>query len=437
MVDGLLPIERKARPLQYLFLDLNSYFASVEQQERPELRGRPVAVVPVEADTSFVIASSYQAKAYGVKCGTMIREAKAMCPGLHVVKARSEVYVGYHHRILEVAESVLPIDEVCSIDEMRFRLMGDEQTTTNALDLGRRMKSTIRKYVGEQMGCSVGIASNPFLAKVATELQKPDGLVVIHAEELRNRLHDLKLTDFPGINRRMAARLNAAGIFTTEQMCRANKEEMRRAFGSIVGERWWYLLRGFDLPSETHDRKTLGHSHVLPPNLRTDQGAREVLLRLLQKASARLRSEGLWATSMVVSVRGYRRSWKAHVKLPASQDTMTMNERFLEMWATRNFEGPHMVGVTFYELRKEGEFTPSLFTQTKDRSELSHAVDRVNQKFGKHSVYLAGMEKVRHTADEKIAFNKTWLFSEGKGDNLWIDPFRGSGLRPETDEAYL
>ncbi|AIE86302.1 Y-family DNA polymerase [Fimbriimonas ginsengisoli] len=426
MVDGLLPIERKERPLQFLFLDLNSYFASVEQQEQPKLRGRPVAVVPVDVDTSFVIAASYQAKAFGIKTGTMIREAKERCPEIAIVKARPQVYLAYHKRVIDVAESVLPIDDVCSIDEMRFRLLGTERTPKVAEEIGREMKRAIRAGVGSEMSCSVGIAPNAFLAKVGTELQKPDGLVIIRADDLPHCLHPLKLTDFPGINKRMAARLNAAGIFSSEQMCAASRPDLHHAFGSIVGERWWYLLRGFDLGIDVHDRKTLGHSHVLPPNLRNEKGAFEVLLRLLQKASARLRATDLWATAMAVSVKGYRRSWQAKVRMPATQDTVTMNEHLAELWADHDFDMPRLVAVTFYELRSEAEFTPSLFTPTKDRAKLSHAVDTVNKKFGKHKVFLAGMEKVRHTADEKIAFNKTWLFSEGKGDNEWVDTFRGA-----------
>jgi DNA polymerase-4 len=412
-----LPLEHREHPLRYLFLDLNAYFASVEQQERPELRGRPIAVVPMIADSTFVIAASYEAKAYGVKTGTLVKAAKEMCPGLELVSARSRVYVSYHKRVLEVAESILPIEEVCSIDEMRFRLLGEERDLDRALEIGRSLKAGIRKQVGECMSCSVGIATNPFLAKIGTEIEKPDGLVSLTSADLPHKLFSLKLTDFTGINRRMAARLNASGIFSAKDLCLATKHELYSAFGSITGERWWYLLRGFELPMETPGRKTLGHSHVLPPQMRTDQGCREVLLRLLQKASARLRSTNLWTTGMIVSVHGFDRSWDARVKLPPTQDTLTLNEHFLEVWSSRDFVRPRSVGVTFYDLRPPEQVTPSLFDETLCRSKLNHAVDEVNQKFGKNSVYLAGMEHAKDTASEKIAFNKTWLFSEGKNDN--------------------
>jgi DNA polymerase-4 len=292
MVDTILPLERRELGLRYLFLDLNAYFASVEQQERPELRGRPIAVAPVEAETTFVIAASYEAKAKGVKCGTIVREAREMCPGIEIVQARPQVYVRYHNRVLEAVGSVLPIEQVCSIDEMRFRLLGEEREPEAALNLGRRMKKAIWDQVGGCMGCSVGIAPNGFLAKLATEIEKPNGLVCLTERDLPGRLFDLKLTDFTGINRKMAARLNGAGLFTAKDLCHATKHDLHLAFGSIVGEKWWYLLRGFDLGGDTRPQQSLGHSHVLPPRLRNDQGCREVILRLLQKASARLRATG-------------------------------------------------------------------------------------------------------------------------------------------------
>ena len=408
-----------------MFLDLNAYFASVEQQERPELRGRPIAVVPVMADTSMAIAASYEAKKYGVRCGTSIRDARTMCPGIEIVKARPPVYVAYHKAIIEAAESVLPVEEVCSIDEMRFRLLGSESTPKVAREIAMEMKATIRDRVGPHMTSSIGIAPNAFLAKTASDIQKPDGLVILEAGDLPKKLHGLKLTDFAGINKRMAARLNAAGIFSVEQMCAASRPELLNAFGSVTGEKWWYLLRGYDLGPEVHDRKTMGHSHVLPPDLRSDKGCRDVLMRLLAKAAARLRANDLWAAAMAVYVSGYKRSWQAHCRLPPTQDSITLNESFLKLWEDRSFDQPRTVGVTFYELRESGQFTPSLFDPTEERSKLSHAVDEMNQKFGKNKVFLASTDKSKHTAEEKIAFNKTWLFSEGKGDNEWVDTFRG------------
>src|SRR5665213_3948155 len=131
--------------VNWLFVDLNSYFASVEQQDRPELRGRPVGVVPMLADTTCCIAASYEAKAFGVRTGTIVADAKRMCPDILLVEARHEIYVAYHHRVVEAVESCLPVTAVCSIDEMACRLMVRERPLRAALDLGMRVKRTIHE----------------------------------------------------------------------------------------------------------------------------------------------------------------------------------------------------------------------------------------------------------------------------------------------------
>lgn len=412
-------------PLRTLFLDLNSYFASVEQNEDRTLMGKPVAVVPMLADSTCVIAASYAAKHYKIKTGTLVGEAKRLCPDLILLPATPALYTHYHRRIIEVAESVLPIEKVCSIDEMRFALIGRERDPHEAERIAQRMKSAILEHVGPAMTSSIGIAPNAFLAKLASDMQKPDGLVILESSGIPECFQGLKLTDFAGINRRMEARLNAAGVFTPQQMFEKSPKELRLAFQSIIGERWWYLLRGHEMPEEQEARKSLSHSHVLPPNMRTDQGCKEVLLRLIQKASARLRSNGLWASHMSVSVGGFGKSWRAEASFVASQDTITFNDRFLEAWLTHDFEGPRQVGVVFSDLKEAEGVNLSLFDSTQERAKLNSAVDKVNQKFGKNTIYLAGMERAKDTADEKIAFNKTWLFSEGKDDNEWPDTFRG------------
>lgn len=419
MVDESLPFGADRHPLRYIFLDLNAYFASVEQEVHPELRGRPVGVGPPGMPSGTIIAASYEAKAFGVKTGTKVGEAMEMCPELVVMDPRHSLYTHYHERILEAVETVLPVDRVCSIDEMQFRLLGSEAPREVAITLARRLKAAIREHAGSTLSCSVGIAPNAFLAKMGTELQKPDGLVVLEQEDLPHALHVLKLTDFTGINKRMAVRLRAADIFTAEQMCAASRKEMGRAFGSITGEKWWYLLRGYDLPTEQTKTKSLSHSHVLPPKLRTDQGCREVLLRLITKAAARLRASNWCAGTMDVGVRGIGRSWRTFRRFSGTSDTVFFNERFLEMWAERDFEKPLAVAVVFGELMPPEAVTPSLFDGPEQRTELNEAMDGINQRYGKNSVYLAGLHHAKDAAPERIAFHKTELFKEGAGDNEW------------------
>jgi len=160
----------------------------------------------------------------------------------------------------------------------------------------------------------------------------------------------------------------------------------------------------------------------MPPRLRNDKGCRDVLLRLAHKAASRLRSKGLWTTHMGVFVNG-KRSWHDSCGLPPTQDSVTVTERINRMWEDRDYEAPLSVGVVFSGLLQPEYVTPSLFDDTVALARLSQAVDRMNQKFGKNSVFLASLERVKDNAGEKIAFNKTWLFSEGKDDNEWMgDP---------------
>lgn len=408
-----------------LFLDLNAYFASVEQQENPELRGKPVVVAPVDSDTTCAIAVSYEAKRFGIKTGTNIGEARSLCPGLIVVGGTPGLYVSYHKQVVEAVESVVPVEKVCSIDEMRCRLIGKEQDPETVRRIALRIKESIADTVGECMTSSIGVAPNAFLAKLATEMEKPNGLVILTAEEIYERTRSLQLTDFTGINRRMKARLQAAGIFSVEHLYAATKSELRTAFGSKIGERWYYLLRGFELDLPDSDRKSLGHSHVLPPALRTDKGCHDIMLRLLAKAANRMRSLNLVAGEMSVFVHGYERSWRQHLRLPATNATRTLSEEFERMWVNRDFSRPRTVGVTFSSLAPADSVTPSLFDQGPDLKKLDGAIDSVNHRFGKNSVFLAAISDVKDRATEKISFQKVELFSEGKGDNEWPNAFRG------------
>ena len=192
----------------WLFLDLNSYFASVEQELQPRLRGRPVAVVPLLADTTCCIAASYEAKAFGVRTGTTVGDAKRMCKGIELIEARHEVYVEYHHKIIEAVETCVPVSAVMSIDEMACRLIGREQPLLASLDLARRVKQAVRDRAGSTLRCSVGLAPNRYLAKIASDMEKPDGLVALTPDILHAALSGLTPRDLPGVGARMERRLH-------------------------------------------------------------------------------------------------------------------------------------------------------------------------------------------------------------------------------------
>jgi DNA polymerase-4 len=393
-------------PLTTLFLDLNSFFASVEQQERPELRGQPVAVVPVMTERTSCIAASYEAKAFGVKTGTPVHQAMVMCPGLRLIEARPRVYVEYHHRIVQTVEQCLPITAIGSIDEMHCRLMSNEADEDRATALALRIKQSLRDRVGACMRCSIGIAPNRFLAKVASDMRKPDGLVVLRSCDLPAALHPLKLIDLPGIGPRMERRLRAKGVHSVQQLCALDESRMAWLWESVVGRVWWHWLRGHELPEPPTVRRTLGHQHVLPPELRTAAGAYAVLVRLIHKAAARLRREGYWAAHLHLDVKCLDDSrWESRAALGLCRDTLTMLEALRAAWPGALSAPPIKVAATLTELVADAYAPEPIFPADAARARLADAMDRANQKFGPNAVYFGGSHHVKRAAPMRIAFH--------------------------------
>ena len=394
--------------LQALYIDFNSYFASVEQQERKELRGRPIAVSPVEAETTCCIAASYEAKSRGVRTGTMIAEARRLCPGIEIVQARPEVYVDYHERLVKLVESHLHIEAVSSIDEMWGELTGRFRERPRAEALARGIKQAIYREM-ECMKCSIGIAPNPFLAKTATEMEKPDGLVLIDQEDLPHCLYGLKLRDIHGIGRRMEERLKLHGIRTVRALCEADVDALRKAYGSVEGSRMHANLRGAMGWREYEKDKTLGHSHVLAPEQRNAHDALAVLHRLLQKAATRLRVKKLVASgmSLVITHAPGGGSWHASARFPETRDTRRFTAELLRLWRTLPPDAPppHKVGVTFFHLRPETVWTPDLFEDVPRHDPLNAAMDHLNIRYGRDTVFLGGAFGAQKAAPMRIAFN--------------------------------
>jgi len=388
-------------------VDFNSYFASVEQQEQPALRGRPVAVVPVMTDSTCCIAASYEAKRFGVKTGTNVGEARRKCPGLVVVEARPPLYIEYHHKLIAAVDACLPVTQVLSIDEMVCALRGPWREPATALQTARAIKARIAATVGEQMRSSIGIAPNRFLAKTASDMQKPDGLVLIDEPDLPDCLFRLELRDFCGIGASREACLRRCGIDTVEQLCRAPKETLHRAWNGIEGDRMYALLRGEELDRPPSQRCTVGHSHVLEPKCRTVPLAEAVLHRLLQKAAARLRSLGYLAGGLGVSVKfvGHQR-WGDEMRFLETQETLDFIRVFDLLWQRLppSSPPPLAVGVTLFHLTAAHNVTPNLPRMESSRLALDQAMDKLNQCYGKNTVYFGGAQTALDSAPTRIAF---------------------------------
>lgn len=403
---------------QWLYLDLNSYFASIEQQLRPELHGKPVAVVPLMSDYTCAIAASYEAKALGIKTNTPVHEAKRLCPDIHLVLARHEAYVDYHHRIMQEIERHLPIEKVESIDEASCRLMADQCDPVVAMALAQQIKDGIHSQIGEFIHCSVGIGPNRFLAKVATDLQKPDGLTIIRAATMQQQLCGLALRDLPGIGRSMAARLETAGIHSVAHLWSLPPKELRHLWGSVAGERFWYALHGIQLNELTTNRRTVGHSHVLAPELRPAAEAYIVAQRLLLKAASRLRRMGYESQAMSLAIRVEKGTrYQLEKRFHAASDSVSLKAILSEAWKTLLVQSGarriKKISVTLHALVPQHAGQGDLFGDTPDaartrRNEsLSDAMDVLNEKFGRDTIVMGFLpQHSRGFSGTKIAFTR-------------------------------
>ena len=427
-IPRLQPVPAKEPCVNWLFVDLNSYFASVEQEVRPELRGRPVGVVPALVDTTVCIAASYEAKAFGVKTGTLVADAKRLCPEIVLVEGRHELYTEYHHRVVEAVESCVPVAAICSIDEMACRLMGRERPLLAAIELGLRVKQRIKERVGPMLRSSVGLATNRYLAKVASDMEKPDGLVALPLDILPAALKTLTLRDLPGVGARTEERLNAKGIRTMDQLLALDCEQAGQVWGSVWGERLWHWLRGEDFEmADTEHLKSISHQHVLAPEMRTAEKAWAVALKLLHKAAMRLRKHGLWASGIGLAV-GFAvprsenkpvssfgmptRGWRGELRLSECQDNSTLIAALRRLWQSRptggDYDHPYFIGIHLDGLVPDHLHSLNLFDALEDeqsRTRLLAAMDELNNKYGLSTLAPAAMLTAFKAAPTRIAFH--------------------------------
>ncbi len=391
--------------LRWLVLDLNSFFASCEQQEDPELRDRPLIVVQTMAETTCAIAASYPAKALGIKTGTLVYEARRLCPHLQLIQANHKLYVGYHQRILTAMEKHMPVHEVMSIDEVACRLDKRQQHPTVARQLAQDIKHEIESQVGACLTSSIGISANKLLAKLASNMQKPNGLVILPVEDLPRAMLHLQLRDIPGIGPSMAERLRKAGITDIATLWNTDASRLRLIWGGMAGAKMHALLHGEDIASLKHSRSSIGHQHVLAPEDRTKQNSAPVMRQLLSRAAQRLRDEGFFCRRLTVEVKWLGRDrelWTSKRSFSETQDSGVLLRALKEIWREIPDWTPLRVGIALSSLAPEQAHQPDLFDKPND-ARLVTAIDRVNAKFGKGAITYgaAGDEQT-----SKIAFQR-------------------------------
>ena len=395
--------------LNALLVDFNSYFASCEQQARPELRGKPVGVVPMLADSTCLIAASYEAKKFGVKTLTNVGEAKKLIPDIQLVVARHELYVNFHHQAIKAVDEIAPVRQVLSIDEMVCDLPAGYKTVERASELSQAIKRNIAAKVGEYLLVSIGLAPNTFLAKLASDMQKPNGLVVLEEQDLPQKLLHLPLRALSGIGRNMEVRLNDYGVHTMAQLYAQTSDQLRTIWGGVGGEYFYARLRGAEVAAIENDTASIGHSHVLAPELRNRDDAYAVLDRLTQKAAMRLRKAGYFTSRLAIRIKFLNApTWEIDTRLMQTQDTLTLLHAIDTLWQKfpkRKNATPLQVAITLYELTPAGSHTSSLFAADDENKNLNSAIDAVTLKYGKRAAYFGGAHRAIDHGKMAIAFN--------------------------------
>jgi DNA polymerase-4 len=405
------PEFNEERPL-IMHIDLNSCFATVEQQARPMLRGKPVAIVNRRTEHTAIVTASYEAKAMGVKVGMKLKEARLLCPDIIALESDPSKYKYVYHKLLSIMQEYSAHVTMKSIDEgiIDFHNTTADIAGRDLVEIGREIKQRLKDEIGVWMRCNVGISTNRFLAKTAAGLHKPDGLDVLTSQNIHEVLGELKLTDLTGIAHRNEHRLNSVGIFTPLQFLSADKTTLQKVvFKSVVGEWWYKRLRGWEVDDVATKLGRVGRQYVLERFDLTHTEIAQRLHHLCESVGSRMRSQNLAARGVYVYAKtaehGY---WHASVLTPlpffSDQSIYAQAQQLL----ARAPDGMKEIGIHCYELVPIEDDQISLFADQLARErQVVQAIDFVNKRYGERTLHSADTLGTGIYVSQKIPFGST------------------------------
>jgi DNA polymerase IV len=409
-----------------MHVDINSCFATVEQQANPGLRGRPVAVAAYVEDHGCILAASREAKVLGIKTCMRVREAKMLAPQLVVLPPDPDKYRHTNRALKTLLESYSAYVSVESIDEMVLSLAHTPslgRRTAKGMPVAEAMmsiaceiKQRITQEVGDWITVSIGIAPNRYLAKVASGLKKPDGLDVITRDTIKPIFSRLKLEDLCGIKSGNANRLRAAGIYNPLMMCEVDAKTLARAFHSVVGYHWWMRLHGWEdggmyksFGAHEENQKSFGQSHALGiPAAPSSRELRQILAQLTMKMGRRLRQGGFAATGVGVSTlfidhTDWRKQEVQGAMVYADNDFYHLTSDMLERAPVKPVR---ILAVSCFGLASSSTMQQSLFEEGEKKERLTHAIDAVHDRFGEFVLTSGRVIDARQKVLDRIAFGK-------------------------------
>ncbi|MDE1132795.1 MAG: type VI secretion protein ImpB [Ascidiaceihabitans sp.] len=424
----------KARGIERLYLDFDSFFASAEQHFNSSLRGKPVGVVPLDSSTTSCIAVSREAKALGVKSGARITDARAIVPDMIFVVARHDVYVRLHNRILDVIDTCLPISSVRSIDEVVCHLTASE--AAEGIGLAQRIKAALAAAFSDGLTCSIGMAPTELLAKIGAEMHKPNGFALIKSDDLPSALNHLALKKLPGVSDGMMRRLNRSGVYNFADLWGLAPKQARAIWRSVEGERFWNGLHGYHFERPETVKSMFGHSRVLPKEWRNPERVKICARQLSLSASRRLRRANLIAIKLTLGFRGKRYgrdrtqppeplAWNCEAGFQPANDDHTflvaLDEALEVAKKTMKFQ-PNSVSVTIHGVDDAMYITPDLFSHQKakedtqqigqtnggaDWDKVSNLMDILRSKHGPNAISLGPQDEIPGGyVGAKIAFGR-------------------------------
>ena len=389
-----------------LHIDMNAFFASVEQQANPELRGKPIAVVGGGGRT-VITTSSYEARAKGVKTGMAVWEGKRACPELIIVVGDNRKYTYTSSRINEIFRDYTPEVEAFSIDESWLDVTHSLSIFGSAETIAYQIKARIRHSFG--ITCSIGIAPNKLLAKLASDMQKPDGLTIITPEDVTRILERMPIKELCGIGKKMQRHLNMMSIYTCGELGRCDEARLTRKFG-IVGTRLKLMGQGVDhspvVPfGEEEEVKSVGHSRTLERDIDDPTEIRRFLLQLSEMVGSRARKYNVSGKTIHLYVR-YADFFSSWGKQTTLKNYVNQSDEIyraaLSILATVELEQPvRLLGVCLSNLKHQAEQLP-LFEDERKKLFATQAMDKINDKYGSMAVTFGSLVKDKKSAGSHV-----------------------------------
>jgi DNA polymerase-4 len=366
---------------------MNAFFASIEQRDRPAWRGRPVAVTNGRQGTC-IITCSYEARAYGIKTGMRLKEARRRCPALIQCPASPERYAATSAAIMQALQDVTPDIEVFSVDEAFLDVTRCQRLSGTPLRMARLAKQKVFEASGVR--CSAGVSGDKTTAKFAAKLEKPDGLTVIPPWEAAERLRDVPVTELCGIAEGIGRFLDGYGVRTCGEMKRLPISVLARRFGN-PGRRIWYMCQGEDpekLQRDVPAPKSLGHGKVVPPGTRDRQQLFTYLLHMSAKVGARLRRHRLQATTFFIGLRTPAGWAGARLRCALPTDdgreiTALCRNVLDEYWGG---EGVYQVQVTALDPVDTGSQLELFDAMDAEQREVNAVMDEINRRYGEFAI---------------------------------------------------